>query len=278
MIPPIITAQELMKLRNKRPHLVDASGNDKANEQFRNEHLLGAFFLNLDKDLSSTEKDPKNGGRHPLPDANKFLKTLTQLGLSKSNHIVIYDHFYGALAAARAWWMLTSLGFKKVQVLSGGFEKAKALGYPLESGTAKQQKTAILIPNDALEEASWQLPTVNRLHIVNNFKNQEYLLIDVRTAKRYAGIEEPIDPVAGHIPSAINLPFMDNLDTSGEFFSPNQLYKKYMNYFEKYKTDNIAVYCGSGVTACHTLLAMAHAGFPIPNLYVGSWGEWCRNL
>lgn len=278
MIPPIITADELMKLRNERPRLVDASGNDKANEQFQKEHLSGALFLDLDKDLSSMEKDPKNGGRHPLPDANQFLKNVSQLGLSKSNHIVVYDHFYGALAAARAWWMLSSLGFNKVQVLSGGYEKAKALGYPLESAAAKHQKTAIIIPNVALQEARWQLPTVNRLHIMNNFKKQEHLLIDVRAAKRYAGIEEPIDPIAGHIPAAINLPFMDNLDTSGDFLSPTGLHKKYIAYFEKYRTDNITVYCGSGVTACHTLLAMAHAGLPIPNLYVGSWGEWCRNL
>ncbi len=275
---PIISGEQLLEHVNENLLIIDASGTVNAREQFEQEHLAGAIFLDLETDLSLLEKDPKNGGRHPLPDLEHFLKKITQLGLSKSKHIVIYDHFYGALAAARLWWMLTALGFEKVQVLSGGFQKAKDRMYPIESGAVNVHKVEALVQNPSSSEITWHLPTVARHTVEQEFQDDNHLLIDVRAPKRFSGIEEPIDPIAGHIPKAINLPFMENLSASGEFLSSTELHKKYASHFEKYNAENIAVYCGSGVTACHTLLALAHAGLPLPNLYVGSWGEWCRNL
>jgi thiosulfate/3-mercaptopyruvate sulfurtransferase len=277
-LSPIISLQELLNLINHpKIRIIDASATTNAAEQFAKEHVKGALFFDLETDLSSIEKDFKNGGRHPLPDSKDFLQRLYEKQIRPENHIVIYDRFNGALAAARLWWMLRSMNYENVQVLDGGFNSTKNTGICIESSMQRSLKGGAITKPDSLQEKNWSLPTVGREFIKKIAKDPDFLLIDVRAPKRYHGIDEPIDPIAGHIPNAINLPFQDNLDEHGHFLSPEKLTEKYAPLVAKHGSKNIIVYCGSGVTACHTLLAFDLAGLEIPNLYVGSYGEWCRN-
>jgi thiosulfate/3-mercaptopyruvate sulfurtransferase len=168
--------------------------------------------------------------------------------------------------------MLKSVGHQKVQVLNGGLLAAKKHNFPLSSKTDVPQKASTPYITD-----KWHLATIEMAEIESRSKNSDFLIVDVRESARYEGKTEPIDPVAGHIPAAINIPFSENLDENGFFLKPEVLKIKYSAYFAKFKPENIAIHCGSGVTACHSLVAMDYAGMELPNLYVGSWSEWCRN-
>ena len=168
--------------------------------------------------------------------------------------------------------MLKSVRHEKVQVLNGGIKKTKKNNFPLSSNMEIVQSLSEPYPME-----KWNLPTIEMVEIENILQNPNYLVIDVRDKGRYDGKFEPIDLVAGHIPGAINIPFTENLDQNGLFLKPDELRKKYELVIGKKRPKNIAVHCGSGVTACHTLLALEYAGFKIPNLYVGSWSEWSRN-
>ena len=220
---------------------------------------------------SAYTENPADGGRHPLPDVEIFEKTLEKIGLSKNAHIILYDDKNGANASARLWWMLRSTGFEKVQVLNGGLQTAEKFGI----------ETTAEIPvaknSESLHLTSWNLPTKNLEDVKFASTNSENAIVDVRENARYNGETEPIDLIAGHIPNAINLPFQNNLDENGLFKSPEILKKYFLKALHDQDSKNIIVHCGSGVTACHTILAMDYAGLPIPNLYVGSWSEWSRN-
>jgi thiosulfate/3-mercaptopyruvate sulfurtransferase len=177
----------------------------------------------------------------------------------------------GANAAARLWWMLKSIGHSRVQVLNGGFQAAIKSGFPIATGN-EEAKSASSYP-----ESTWRLPVVNLSEVEKQVSDPNFAVIDVRDAYRYRGESEPIDLIAGHIPGAINLPYSMNLDENGLFHAPEKLREMYQPLFEEKGLSKITVHCGSGVTACHTLLAMSAAGFQIPSLYVGSWSEWSRN-
>ncbi len=207
-----------------------------------------------------------------MPDLKSFAKTLTDLGISNEKHIVIYDDKNGSNACARFWWMLKSVGHKKVQVLNGGLNYAKENHFPLSS-----KKEKIKIGSEIYQIDSWKLPTIEINELENLSQNPNYLVIDVRDKDRYDGRFEPIDLIAGHIPGTINIPFTENLDENGFFLKPNELKKKYETILGEIKIENTIVHCGSGVTACHTLLAFDYAQLTIPKLYVGSWSEWSRN-
>ena len=268
---PIISAQELLELNNNQLLLFDASNNPNAKENYLKKHLKGAYFIDINTELADIKEDLSNGGRHPLPTLEQFSKVLSKFGVTPDTHIIIYDHANGANAAARFWWMLKSVDHKKVQVLDGGIQDAIKTGFPINSGEEKlSKKTNYVYKN-------WKLPiaSINDVERLSQQKNG--YIIDVREAQRYNGETEPFDPIAGHIPDAHTIPFSENLTDNGLFLSQETLQKKYAPIFEKYKPEEIVVHCGSGVTACHTLLAMNYAGFEIPSLYVGSWSEWCRN-
>ena len=268
---PIISAQELLELSNNQLLLFDASNNPNAKENYLKKHLKGAYFIDINTELADIKEDLSNGGRHPLPTLEQFSKVLSKFGVTPDTHIIIYDHANGANAAARFWWMLKSVDHKKVQVLDGGIQDAIKTGFPINSGEEKlSKKTNYVYKN-------WKLPiaSINDVERLSQQKNG--YIIDVREAQRYNGETEPFDPIAGHIPDAHTIPFSENLTDNGLFLSQETLQKKYAPIFEKYKPEEIVVHCGSGVTACHTLLAMNYAGFEIPSLYVGSWSEWCRN-
>ena len=269
---PIIQASELLELyKSNNLILIDASTGKNAKANYEEKHLEGALFVDLNTQLADIKEDFSIGGRHPLPKIEDFAQTVANLGISSASRVVIYDDKNGSNAAARLWWMLKSLGHEKVQVLNGGFQEAEKIDFPTSSNSEIVTKT------EAYKTKNWklQIATIDEVEKVSHDKN--HIVIDVRDQERYNGETEPIDLVAGHIPGAINIPFTENLDTNGLFLDPNELKEKYSKVFENVKTENTIVHCGSGVTACHTLLAIAYAGIEIPKLYVGSWSEWSRN-
>ena len=272
-ISPIIEAEELLKIhKNPGVLIFDVSNSKNAKTNYELEHIDGALFVDLNTQLANIKSDLSDGGRHPLPNIESFAKTLTDLGISADTHIVVYDDKNGSNAAARFWWMLRSAGHKKVQVLNGGLSQAKKNHLPLSSGTEIIKRAS-----EPYRIEKWMLPTIEMNEVEGVSLNPEYIVVDVRDKDRYDGKTEPIDLVAGHIPGAINIPFTENLDQDGLFLKPGELKTKYESAFGKTNAENIIVHCGSGVTACHTLLALDYAAMETPKLYVGSWSEWSRN-
>ncbi|MBV6880048.1 sulfurtransferase [Epilithonimonas ginsengisoli] len=269
----IINTNELYQISNQSNlRIFDVRTGPNAKEEYQKKHLKNAVFVDLNHHLAEID-DPKDGGRHPLPKFGYFIKTLGRLGIDKDSDVVIYDDKNGANAGARFWWMLKAAGHKKVRVLNGGLQFAESQDYPLASGDESYPETEYIS-----EVHDWQLPQVWIDDVKGAAENPEYLIVDVRESQRYKGITEPIDLVAGHIPSAENFPFSDNLDENGLFKSPEILNEKYTEFFKNRDSNKIIFHCGSGVTACHSLLALDYAGFELPNLYVGSWSEWSRNF
>lgn len=279
---PIITATELSEISHQENLVIlDARTGKDARENYLQNHIKGARFIDLDKDLAEIGEDAAFGGRHPLPNISKFAETLQNLGISEDSHIVVYDASNGANAAARCWWMLKSFGIEKVQVLSGGFQTAEKEGVQTNSGEEIFEKNSFIL------KENWSWPTSTLEEVEKEITENSATVIDVRDAYRYRGESEPIDLVAGHIPGAINIPFSENLDENGAFLSPEILKEKYQNlladaFTQLSQQKKLIIHCGSGVTACHTILALDYAGFltlsgaEVPNLYVGSWSEWSR--
>ncbi|MEO8380165.1 MAG: sulfurtransferase [Acidobacteriota bacterium] len=238
-------------------------------EAYEAGHLDGAQHADLETQLSDARvnDDPAHGGRHPLPPLEKWLHQVEAWGIGPSTRVVVYDDQDGANAAARAWWMLKAIGHENVEVLTNWREAS--LPRP-EPGPADNQQPA------TRNTVSWRLPTVNMQQVHQLRLDPAWRVLDVRAAPRFRGQTEPIDPVAGHIPGAINLPFAENLE-GGAFKNPGVLRSMYEELLGDVPPERLVVHCGSGVTACHTLLALDQAGLRGASLYVGSWGEWCRN-
>ena len=271
-LSPIIEVDELMQIsENQNLRIFDVRTGSNAKENYIKKHLEYSVFVDLNSDLAEID-DPKNGGRHPLPKFEDFVKKLGTLGIDENSHVVIYDDKNGANAAARFWWMLRAVGHKKVQVLNGGLPVAQNQNYPLSSVEEYYPETKYIS-----DYQDWQLPQVWINDVKKASQDSDSMIVDVRESQRFDGIMEPIDLVAGHIPNAQNFPFIDNLDEKGLFKSPEVLRNLYSELFDNYEKSKIIFHCGSGVTACHSLLALDYAGFDIPNLYVGSWSEWSRN-
>lgn len=230
-------------------------------------HVAGARHADLNVHLSSAseQRDASRGGRHPLPPLARWLAQVGAWGIEPSTPVVIYDDANGSNAAARAWWMLRAIGHANVFVLDGDF---RALP---QSSDAPRIDAKPPYPADA-----WQWPTVDMQRVDAVRRDDDWKVLDVRATPRYRGETEPIDPIAGHIPGAVNLPFAENL-RDGRFKPPHELRSQYESLLGDTRPDHLVVHCGSGVTACHTLLALDAAGLPGAALYVGSWSEWCRN-
>jgi thiosulfate/3-mercaptopyruvate sulfurtransferase len=268
----LISPVELAKLMTQgNVVLIDARTGPDVREKYNAEHLEGARYVDLEKDLSQKAADPSNGGRHPLPSIKNFTELLGRLGIEKSTKVVVYDDKSGANAAARFWWLLKAAGHENIQVLDGGLKTA------IEAGV----RVTNVIPNinalPAYPADKWILPTVDADMVAKAATDSNYIVIDVREAYRYRGESEPIDIIAGHIPGAVNIPYTGNLDSDGYFLSADELVSKYKEALGNRNSEQVIVHCGSGVTACHTLLAMEQAGIETPKLYVGSWSEWSRN-
>ena len=268
-LSPIIHPNELVAIgKSETIVLIDASF---GKAKYLDKHLKGALHVDLNTDLSDIKEDFAKGGRHPLPSPQRFCELLDNLGISPESHVIVYDDKNGANAAARFWWMMKAIGHGKIQVLDGGMDAAISAGYPVKKGSEQTPQKSFYPVKD------WLLPLADIHEIEKVSEDQNYLVIDVRENERYRGDHEPIDLIAGHIPGAVNLPFASNLDKEGYFLSPERLKSKYSKIIAEKPSNNIIVHCGSGVTACHTLLAMDYAGIELPKLYVGSWSEWSRN-
>ncbi|WP_297335413.1 sulfurtransferase [Algoriphagus sp.] len=267
---PILPADQLVNLSQTHDFvLVDARNNPNPKNSFERGHLKGAVFVDPNLELADIKINLADGGRHPLPKASDFCAVLGNLGIDPTSHVVVYDDQNGANPAARFWWMLRALGHKKVQVLEGGMQAAIQAGFLTEMGESNPT------PKSVYPGQNWGLPIATMREVERKAGKDETLVIDVRSPERYRGEQEPIDLIAGHIPGAINIPLTENMDVNGRFLSPEKLKSKYESVLKD--TGEVIVHCGSGVSACHTLLAMDYAGLEIPKLYVGSWSEWSRN-
>lgn len=272
ILKPIVTLEEFLHLPNNAEYiLIDVRSGQNGAINYNQEHIDKAIYVNLETDLSDIQEDTSNGGRHPLPPLHQFSHLLGTLGITPKSHVIVYDDTTGGNGAARFWWMLRSLGHKKVQVLDGGFPYAQRCGAPMSTSPT------LPIGCEDYPITQWKLPMVMIDQVEADSLNSEKVIVDVRTHERYIGLTEPIDLVAGHIPNAINIPYTTNLTPEGVFLSKRELKAKYKKLFFHHTKDNITFHCGSGVTACHSLLAIDYAGLPIPNLYVGSWSEWYKN-
>ena len=232
-------------------------------EQYRQGHIPGALFAHLERDLSA----PKTGrnGRHPLPDPGAFIAWLGQQGLEPGDQAVCYDAGNGAMAA-RLWWMLRWAGHKPVAVLDGGLAKWLAEGQPVTAEVPRYAHCSYPV-NARRVAAAVDVTEVER-------HRERMLLVDARAPARFRGEQEPIDPVAGHIPGAKNRFNSDNLTAQGTFKDKESLKSDFLKILGDRNPSEVVHYCGSGVAACHNLLAMDIAGLHGGRLYAGSWSEW----
>jgi len=268
---PIITANQLEELINEGSDVLicdcrfDLTNANAGYEMYKNAHITGAIYVNVDKDLSG----PKTGknGRHPLPSPEAWAKTRQRLGIANHTHVVAYDS-HGGTFASRLWWMLRSIGHASVQVLDGGLDAWNgSVGH-----TGREPTPLATMP----EVYPYQgVVTIDEME--QNVKaDARKMVLDARTPDRFRGENETLDPVGGHIPGATNRCFKENL-VSGKFKSPEQLYKEFVLLIGQQKPGTIIHSCGSGVSACHNLLAMEAAGLSGSRLHVGSWSEWCSD-
>lgn len=243
-----------------RHDLADHSAGYRA---YRSGHIPGARFLHLDADLSG----PKTGltGRHPLPHPATFCLRVGALGIANDTQVVTYDDTGGAYAA-RLWWMLRWVGHTRVAVLDGGWQAWTRAGLPV---TVEQPVAAPTNFDGRLQQMA-----VDSTQLLTNLRNPTALVLDARSSDRFRGEHEPLDPVAGHIPGAVNRFFKLNLDDNGRFKAPGVLKQEFSAVLNGHGPEAIVHQCGSGVTACHNLLAMEIAGLHGSRLYPGSWSEW----
>ena len=232
-------------------------------------HIQNAQFANIDTDLSGpkTARGPEFTGRHPLPDRAALLATLRGWGIDDDTQVVAYDG-QGGMFAARLWWLLRWIGHPHVAVLDGGLAAWQAQGLPLVMPVAPR-------PVGKLTEQASLTRTASVQDVVANLETQALTVIDARAPDRYRGENETIDPVGGHIPGAKNRFFKDNLQADGRFKSADELEKEFSGLISK--PEAAILQCGSGVTACHNLLALEVAGLSGAALYPGSWSEWCAD-
>jgi thiosulfate/3-mercaptopyruvate sulfurtransferase len=266
---PIVSPEELRsELGDPRLVILDARAGADARDRFRAQHLRGARFVSGDHDLA-TQGDPAKGGRHPLPTLEVFSATLARLGVVRDSRIVVLDDKNGMNPAARAWWMLLAVGLD-VRVLDGGLASAIDAGLPTEQGEAS------ITPAAPMQLDRWQLPTVAIDRIDALSRSPSVPVLDARNLARHRGDADPFDPRPGHIPSTTNAPHEASLDANGRTLDAATLRARFTSLLGAHAPSEAIVYCGSGVTACHLLLAMEHAGLPGAALYVGSFSEWTR--
>lgn len=265
---PLISADEAVRLLGEAVFL-DARSGQGANDAYEASHVRGAFRVDLDTDLSELA-DPMNGGRHPLPALDAWLQRLGRSGISPSTRVIVYDAAGGGMAAARAWWMFRAVRHEAVAVVDGGWQALREAGMPTDD------RTQPLRPEGPYVAALDRWPTVDAALVERARVDPTWRVIDARAPERYNGSSEPIDPVAGHIPGAHSLYWQSQLNAQGSFDSVEVLRDRYQRILSDVPTRNVVCYCGSGVTACHLLLAMEVCGLSGAHLYVGSWSEWCR--
>lgn len=235
---------------------------EEGKQQYEQSHIPGAVYFDLEKDLSGEVRE--HGGRHPLPDLHLLKDKLEANGISKDTIIVVYDGKEGAFAS-RFWWLLKYMGHEEVYILNGGFALWEQKGYPTDQTVPKYAKTTYIVT-----KAKDMLASYEEIKDIALNGSGNAVLIDSRESRRYKGIEEPIDRIAGHIPTAINKPWMESLE-NGSFKSRDQQEKRFA---ELDRNQPVIVYCGSGVTATPNYIALKEAGFKHVKLYAGSYSDW----
>lgn len=232
--------------------------------EYRTGHIPGAVYASLNDDLSA----PRTGtnGRHPLPSVDALAATMSRLGIDRSTQVVVYDQDSG-LYASRLWWSLKYLGHDAVALLDGGWAKWIREGRPVKSGDEARRPAVF----DAAPRAGMRLGVED---VMARGADKRTLLVDARGPDRFEGRSETIDPVAGHIPGAVNHFYKWNVTDEGTMLPPDALREQFAALLGGRRPEDVVMYCGSGVSACHNLLAMAHAGLPGTSLYPGSWSEW----
>jgi thiosulfate/3-mercaptopyruvate sulfurtransferase len=238
---------------------------DQGYQDYLEGHIPGAVYAHLDRDLSGAVITGKTG-RHPLPDIQDIAEKLSTWGINRRTQVIAYDNLGGAFAA-RLWWLMRWLGHERVAVLNGGWSAW------IESGNVQETQESKRSRRQFAPELQPDL-LVDALLVDKIRMDPEYLLIDARSPERYWAIEENIDPVAGHIPGAVSAPFSENLDEDGYFLPDDMLKERFRNLLGDHASEKTVVYCGSGVTSAHNIIAMLKVGFDMPKLYVGSWSEW----
>ncbi|MBJ7538349.1 sulfurtransferase [Marinomonas transparens] len=270
LLKTLISANELNTLLEQsnvvvldcRFYLTDHS---KGQSEYDKGHIPSAIFVDVHRQLASEETELS--GRHPLPDELIFSQQLQNWGITSSTQVVVYDDMGGAIAA-RAWWMLIQQDID-VRVLDGGFPAWVREGFTVSTQvntvTPAEQQLTVSFP--------WE---VSEQMVVENFETNQFQLVDSRPLDRFNGENETIDPVAGHIPGAISRPFIANLDPEGCFKPSEQLHVEWLDWL--IDSHAFVYYCGSGVTACHNVLALNHAGIEAKRVYVGSWSQWAKRM
>ncbi|MEG4444775.1 sulfurtransferase [Microcoleus sp. AT9_B5] len=265
----LIVSPEWLATNTDNPQLViidcrfSLADPELGQKQYQESHIPGAFYLDLNRDLASSAG--KHGGRHPLPNIEELADKLSAIGINSPETLVVaYDDSRLAFAA-RLWWLLRYMGHSKVALLDGGFSGWKAAGYPVTN--------TLPDPRDGNFIARLQPDLAVDIDAVKERKDLPgKVLVDSRESERYEGLREPIDPIAGHIPGAVNYPWQGVTDETGKVRSTSEQKQRWT---ELEKAEEIIVYCGSGVTACVNLLSLEIAGIPDAKLYVGSWSDWC---
>ena len=266
----LVSAHELAAWQARGGVLVvdcrfDLADPGKGERDYAAAHVPGAAYANLDRDLSDVSK--RGFGRHPLPDDDRFSSALSRWGWRPGIAVVACDDANGALAAARLWWLLRLAGEQRVAVLDGGLAAWRAAGLPFEAGEVRAARTDARVVLDR-GAVVWFDELERRLAAGSA------LLVDARAAPRYRGEVESIDPVAGHVPGAVNRPFSTNLDARGCFKPAAELRREFDALLGAHVAGDVVHMCGSGVTACHNLLAMEHAGLAGSRVFAPSWSGW----
>jgi thiosulfate/3-mercaptopyruvate sulfurtransferase len=234
-------------------------------QQYQASHIPGAVYFDLNRDLSSPVQS--HGGRHPLPNPDRLAGVLSAAGISNQTWVVAYDDARFGFAA-RFWWLLRYLGHERVALLDGGFAAWKAASYPITNESSTPEP-ASFVPQVQTE----MVVTIDQVRSRKDLPGA--VLIDSREPERYRGEREPIDPIAGHIPGAVNYPWQQVTDETGKVRSREEQQQRWASI---QNASDIMVYCGSGVTACVNLLSLELAGISNAKLYAGSWSDWCSYL
>ena len=272
MSDAIVSVTELSERLGRRGLAVidcrfDLAVPERGESEYLVAHIPGAVYAHLERDLSA----PKTGtnGRHPLPTVKVASERFGAWGIDADVEVVTYDSGPGAFAS-RLWWMLRYLGHDRVSVLDGGFQAWRDASLPVRTGR-EERKSRRFEPHPRPEMH------VELAELLDARTHRDRLLVDARDPARFRGDQEPIDPVAGHIPGARNHFWQDNLAEQGHFLPPARLRERLTSLLDGTPPEKTVVYCGSGVTACHDLLALEIAGMPGARLYAGSWSEWCAD-
>lgn len=267
MYKTIINTTDLLKIIDKESTIVidcrNSNSNGSGEMAYEISHIPNAFYAHLENDLSGEIIKGKTG-RHPFPTIANFEKNCSIWGITKETQVVVYDWSNGGIAA-RLWFMLKWCGHENVALLNGGWENWQKKDLTISSEIPKTKNSLFKanLKSELLVDIS---------QIEQNIKQVGFTLIDARAAFRYKGESEPIDPIAGHIPKALSFPYTENVDENNLFLEKSSLKKRFNSIIKD--NENLVIYCGSGVTACHNILALHHIGYENVQLFPGSWSEW----